>query len=81
MPLFLQLGNPVFTLKPFVGFSLVKRTYIGCTNHSIGVIHFDITKNQFIVVGDDYLIKIWDIDNDNLVSTLDAIGGLPVSFL
>ena len=81
MPLFLQLGNLVFTLKPFVGFSLVKRTYIACTNHSIGVIHFDITKNRFVAVGDDYVIKIWDIDNVNLLSTLDAEGGLQVSFL
>ncbi|KAL5559751.1 hypothetical protein UlMin_035962, partial [Ulmus minor] len=58
---------------------IVKRTYIGCTNHSIGVIHFDITKNRFIAVGDDYVIKIWDIDNVNLLSTLDAEGGLQAS--
>lgn len=47
----------------------------------MGVVQFDTTKNKFLAVGDDYAIKVWDMDNTNLLTNIDAEGGLPVSFL
>lgn len=46
----------------------------------MGVVQFDTTRNKFLAVGDDYTIKVWDMDNVNLLGTIDAEGGLPVSF-
>lgn len=46
----------------------------------MGVVQFDTTRNKFLAVGDDYTIKVWDMDNVNLLATIDAEGGLPVSF-
>lgn len=45
----------------------------------MGVVRFDTSKNKFLAVGDDYAIKVWDMDNANLLTTIDAEGGLPVS--
>ncbi|KAL5579611.1 hypothetical protein UlMin_012053 [Ulmus minor] len=45
---------------------------VGGTSQNVGSLRQ--FENQFIAVGDDYLIKIWDIDNVNLVNTLDAEG-------
>lgn len=44
----------------------------------MGVVQFDTTKNRFLVAGDEFVIKFWDIDNVNLLTTIDADGGLPV---
>ncbi|KAL8153389.1 hypothetical protein V2J09_011149 [Rumex salicifolius] len=57
----------------------VKRTYNGIGKRSIGVVQFDTTKNRFLAAGDEFLIKIWDMDNTNLLTTIDADGGLPAS--
>ncbi|KAJ7966212.1 Protein TOPLESS [Quillaja saponaria] len=55
----------------------VKRTYQGFNMRSMGVVQFDTTKNQFLAVGDEYSIKFWDMDNDILMTSIDAEGGLP----
>lgn len=60
---------------------VIKRNYVGFQKHSLGVVQFDTTKNKFLAVGDDYAIKVWDMDNTNLLTNIDAEGGLPVSFL
>ncbi|KAJ6863539.1 hypothetical protein NC652_040160 [Populus alba x Populus x berolinensis] len=57
----------------------VKRTYIGLAKRSGGVVKFDTTKNRFLAAGDDFMIKFWDMDNNNLLTTIDAEGGLPAS--
>lgn len=57
----------------------VKRTYLGFRKRSAGVVQFDTTKNRFLAAGDEFVIKIWDMDNVNLLTTMDAEGGLPVS--
>ncbi|KAG6782050.1 hypothetical protein POTOM_011437 [Populus tomentosa] len=57
----------------------VKRTYIGFRKHSLGVVQFDTTKNRFLAAGDDFSIKFWDMDNVQLLTTIDADGGLPAS--
>ncbi|KAF5936255.1 hypothetical protein HYC85_027384 [Camellia sinensis] len=55
----------------------VKRSYQGLGKCSSGVVHFDTSKNRFLVAGDDHLIKVWDIDHAELVTVIDADGDLP----
>ncbi|KAJ6829013.1 protein TPR3-like isoform X4 [Iris pallida] len=57
----------------------VKRTYQGFRKRSLGVVQFDTTRNRFLAAGDEFLIKLWDMDNVNLLTTIDAEGGLPAS--
>ncbi|CAK9141273.1 unnamed protein product [Ilex paraguariensis] len=57
----------------------VKRTYIGLGKRSVGVVQFDTTKNRFLIAGDEFMVKFWDMDNVNLLTTTDAEGGLPAS--
>ncbi|XP_031482631.1 protein TPR3-like [Nymphaea colorata] len=57
----------------------VKRTYQGFRKRSLGVVQFDTTRNRFLAAGDEYLIKFWDMDNVNLLTTTDAEAGLPAS--
>ena len=59
----------------------VKRTYHGFRKQSWGVVQFDTTKNRFLAAGDDFSIKFWDMDSVQLLTTIDADGGLPVSSL
>lgn len=57
----------------------VKRTYLGIGKQSVGVVHFDTTKNRFLAAGDDFVVKFWDMNNVNLLTTTDADGGLPAA--
>lgn len=57
----------------------VKRTYHGLGKRSVGVVQFDTTRNRFLAAGDEFQIKIWDMDNVNLLTATDADGGLPAS--
>ncbi|XP_057459402.1 topless-related protein 4-like isoform X2 [Actinidia eriantha] len=57
----------------------VKRMYQGLGKRSVGVVQFDTTKNRFLAAGDEFVIKFWDMDNTNLLTTTDAEGGLPAS--
>lgn len=56
----------------------VKRKYLGLGKRSVGVVQFDTTKNRFLAAGDEFVIKFWDMDNVNLLTTTDAEGGLTV---
>lgn len=56
----------------------VKRTYHGLGKRSAGVVQFDTTKNRFLVADDEFMIKFWDMDNTNLLTSVDADGGLQV---
>ena len=40
---------------------------------------FDTTKNRFIAAGDEGLVKFWDMDNYNLLTTIDSEGGILVN--
>ncbi|CAJ2653964.1 unnamed protein product [Trifolium pratense] len=55
----------------------LKRTYSGFRKKSNGVVQFDTTKNRILAVGEDNQIKFWDVDNINMVTSIDADGGLP----
>jgi WD40 repeat protein len=57
----------------------VKRTYQGFRKRSMGVVQFDTTRNRFLAAGDEFMIKIWDMDSTGLLTTIDADGGLIVS--
>ncbi|WOL13224.1 protein TPR2-like [Canna indica] len=55
----------------------IKRTYTGFRKRSLGVVQFDTTRNRFLAAGDEFMIKFWDMDNTNILTTTDADGGLP----
>lgn len=57
----------------------IKRTYNGFRKRSLGVVQFDTTRNRFLAAGDEFLVKFWDMDNTNILTTTDCDGGLPVS--
>jgi len=58
----------------------IKHTYQGFYKNSLDILQFDMTKNLFLDVGDEYLIKLCDVDNTNLLSNVDADVGLDVWF-
>ncbi|XWS20441.1 hypothetical protein CRYUN_Cryun31cG0101500 [Craigia yunnanensis] len=57
----------------------VKRTYHGLGKRSAAVVQFDTTRNRFLAAGDEFQIKFWDMDNVNLLTAINADGGLPAS--
>ncbi|KAG6524143.1 hypothetical protein ZIOFF_014034 [Zingiber officinale] len=59
------------------GTGTIKQTYNGFRKHSLGVVQFDTTRNRFLVAGDEFQIKFWDMDNTDILTTTDANGGLP----
>ncbi|XP_057996293.1 topless-related protein 4 isoform X2 [Hevea brasiliensis] len=54
----------------------VKLAYVGLGKRSVGVVQFDTTKNRFLAAGDEFMVKFWDMDNVNLLTSIDAEGGL-----
>ncbi|KAK3229559.1 hypothetical protein Dsin_001440 [Dipteronia sinensis] len=57
----------------------IKRAYSGFRKRSLGVVQFDTTRNRFLAAGDEFQIKFWDMDNTNMLTAVDADGGLPAS--
>ncbi|THF96404.1 hypothetical protein TEA_015430 [Camellia sinensis var. sinensis] len=55
----------------------IKRTYSGFRKKSVGVVQFDTTQNHFLAVGEDQQIKFWSMDNNDILTSMDAEGGLP----
>ena len=56
----------------------VKRSYHGLGKRTAGIVQFDTTRNRFLAAGDDFLVKFWDMDNNQLLATTEAEGTLPV---
>ncbi|CAL5413645.1 unnamed protein product [Camellia sinensis] len=56
---------------------VIKRTYSGFRKKSVGVVQFDTTQNHFLAVGEDQQIKFWNMDNNDILTYMDAEGGLP----
>lgn len=54
------------------------RTYVGLRKCSSDIVQFGTSKNTILAAGNDQLIKFWNVDNVNLLATVDADGGLPV---
>ncbi|KAK3436831.1 hypothetical protein EUGRSUZ_C01358 [Eucalyptus grandis] len=57
----------------------IKRTYHGLGKSSTGVVQFDIIKNRFLAAGDEFMVKFWDMNNDSLLTSTNADGGLLAS--
>ncbi|GMY29240.1 protein TOPLESS-like [Fagus crenata] len=57
----------------------IERIYQGLCKCSLSVLQFDTTKNQFLAAGDNHMIKFWDMDNVELLITIDVDGGLPAN--
>ncbi|KAH0978648.1 hypothetical protein GBA52_005825 [Prunus armeniaca] len=57
----------------------IKRTYSGFRKRSLDVVQFDTTRNRFLAAGDEFQIKFWDMDSTNVLTAVDADGGLPAS--
>lgn len=57
----------------------IKRKYLGFRKRSSDVVQFDTTRSRFLAAGDEFKIKFWDMDNTNMLTAVDADGGLPVS--
>ncbi|KAL9260041.1 Topless-related protein [Drosera capensis] len=57
----------------------VRRTYHGLGKRSVGVVQFDTTRNRFLAAGDEFMVKFWDMDSVNILTTIDGDGSLPAS--
>ncbi|KAF3542599.1 hypothetical protein DY000_02000386 [Brassica cretica] len=57
----------------------IQRTYDGLGQRAAGIVQFDTTKNRFLAAGDESSIKIWDMNNTNILTNIHADGGLPAS--
>ncbi|XP_007023214.2 PREDICTED: topless-related protein 4 isoform X1 [Theobroma cacao] len=57
----------------------VKRTYCGLGKQSVGIVQFDTTRSRFLAAGDEFQVKFWDMDNVNLLTAINADGGLAAS--
>ncbi|KAK8991712.1 hypothetical protein V6N11_062710 [Hibiscus sabdariffa] len=55
-----------------------KRTYQGLCKNSSAVVQFSPIKDKFLVAADDHVIKIWDMDKVEHLTTIDA-GDLPAN--
>nr|GLL45304.1 Topless-related protein 1 [Ipomoea trifida] len=55
----------------------IKREYIGLGGLTTEAVKFDTAKNRFLAAGDDFTVKFWEMDNENLYTTTDAGGALP----
>lgn len=55
----------------------IKREYIGLGGQTTEAVKFDTAKNRFLAAGDDFTVKFWEMDNENLYTTTDAGGALP----
>ncbi|XP_022892695.1 protein TPR3-like isoform X3 [Olea europaea var. sylvestris] len=57
----------------------VMRNYRGLCQLASGQVQFDTSNNKFLAAGDEHVIKVWDMDNADILAVIDADGGLPAS--
>uniref|UniRef100_M4CP67 CTLH domain-containing protein n=1 Tax=Brassica campestris TaxID=3711 RepID=M4CP67_BRACM len=57
----------------------IQRTYDGLGQRAAGIVQFDTTKNRFLAAGAESTIKIWDMNNTNILTNIHADSGLPAS--
>ncbi|VAI41235.1 unnamed protein product [Triticum turgidum subsp. durum] len=58
----------------------IERTYSGFRKTSSvvhGVVQFDTAHNRILAAGEENRIKFWDVDNTNMLTCIEADGGLP----
>ncbi|KAI3467994.1 hypothetical protein Pfo_024657 [Paulownia fortunei] len=56
---------------------LIIRNYHGLSKCSSAMVQFDTSTNRFLAAGDEHLIKIWDMDNAEILAVIGADGDLP----
>lgn len=49
----------------------LKRAYLGFRKKSAGIDQFDTNRNGSLSVGEDNQVKFWDMDNTNMLTTVD----------
>ncbi|XP_047966388.1 topless-related protein 4-like [Salvia hispanica] len=54
----------------------VVRNYQLLSKGSSAVVQFNTCLDRFLAAGDEHVIKIWDMDSDELLAVVDADGGL-----
>ncbi|KAG6388102.1 hypothetical protein SASPL_153300 [Salvia splendens] len=54
----------------------IVRNYQLLSKRSSAVVQFNTCLNRFLAAGDEHVIKIWDMDCDELLAVIDADGGL-----
>ncbi|XP_021887756.1 protein TPR3-like [Carica papaya] len=57
---------------------IVKRIYQGLAKSSASIAQFDTTRSRYLVVGDEFSIKFWDMEHIHPVAVTKAGGGLLV---
>ncbi|KAJ3698217.1 hypothetical protein LUZ61_001922 [Rhynchospora tenuis] len=53
------------------------RCYSGLSSHEDGALQFDMANDRILAVGDDSLVKFWNVDRRVPLASCDAKGGLP----
>lgn len=59
----------------------IERNYLGLGRCSSGVVEFDISSNNYVAAGDSHVIKVWNVNDAQLLTVVDAGGDLPVCTL
>ncbi|GLU01278.1 hypothetical protein SLE2022_185900 [Rubroshorea leprosula] len=59
------------------GEGAVKRMYEGLCKNSPAIVQFDTSRNKLLAAADDHVIKIWDMNKVELLTTIDPAGDLP----
>ncbi|XP_060208854.1 topless-related protein 1-like isoform X2 [Lycium barbarum] len=57
----------------------IARTYLGLSRFSLGVVQFDISSNKYVAAGDSHVIKVWNVNDPQLLTAVDIGGDLPAS--
>uniref|UniRef100_M1AR49 WD-repeat protein n=1 Tax=Solanum tuberosum TaxID=4113 RepID=M1AR49_SOLTU len=57
----------------------IERTYLGLGKCSSGVVEFDISRNNYVAAGDSHVIKVWNVNDAQLLTVVNAGGDLPIA--
>ncbi|MCD9639571.1 WD domain protein [Datura stramonium] len=57
----------------------VERSYLGLDRCSSGVVQFDISCNKYVAAGDSHVIKVWNVNDAQLLTVVRAGEDLPAS--
>ncbi|KAF3326026.1 Topless-related protein 1 [Carex littledalei] len=55
------------------------KCYLGLSTHTDGALQFDMANDHILAIGDDSIVKFWNVDECEPLYYVDAGGGLPES--
>ncbi|XP_062163382.1 protein TOPLESS-like isoform X3 [Alnus glutinosa] len=58
---------------------IAERIYQGLGKCPSSIVQFTTIKNQILAAADNHMIKFWDMDHVELLTTIDGDGGLPAN--